>query len=65
MQSISHDLRVVNIGRLHCDGMNLFALTINTDMRLHAKVPWVAFPGRAHLRAQAADSGALWKPARG
>jgi len=41
---------IVDIGRCADDGVHQARISIDTDMRLHAKVPLVAFLGLVHLR---------------
>ena len=50
VQQLFQQLRVVHVGRRRRDRMNLFGPAVHADMRLHAKVPLIAFFRLAHLR---------------
>jgi hypothetical protein len=50
MQQVMALRDIVDIGRSPNDGVNQARVSINTDMRLHAEVPLVAFLGLVHLR---------------
>ena len=50
LQSITQDLRVMQIVWGNSNGINEFGLVIHTNMRLHPKVPRVALAGLVHIR---------------
>src|ERR1700734_2494411 len=50
VQEIGEDVTVVNVRSGRHDRVNDTLAAIGADVRLHAKIPLVALPGRMHLR---------------